>query len=177
MGATTRVEGREVLITLRRQSEFALRHGTGNPGDTATSRTGQERLGVFRSGPLLGVTDSAVPNLPNPMPTDSSHEKIARRAYQMWQAAGCPDGTHDEHWFDAERELARRADGEPRDQNPAVGHEKHPPISPAVAAHQQTIQAEVQKQAARSPQTPATHAPKPKPAPTGKPVWDKPHSA
>ena len=111
------------------------------------------------------------------MPTDSSHEKIARRAYEMWQAAGCPDGTHDEHWFDAERELAR-AHTAPIEKE--RGHPDHEPATPAAdqhAADQQAIQAELQKKSARAPQTPTTHAPKTKPAPPGKPVWDKPHSS
>jgi hypothetical protein len=33
------------------------------------------------------------------------HEKIAERAYQIWQASGRPDGHDQEHWFQAEREL------------------------------------------------------------------------
>ncbi len=33
------------------------------------------------------------------------HEKIAERAYQIWQANGRPDGQDQEHWFQAEREL------------------------------------------------------------------------
>ncbi len=32
-------------------------------------------------------------------------EKIAERAYQIWQANGCPEGRAQEHWFQAEREL------------------------------------------------------------------------
>jgi hypothetical protein len=32
-------------------------------------------------------------------------EKIAERAYQIWQESGCPDGRDREHWFQAEREL------------------------------------------------------------------------
>ena len=35
----------------------------------------------------------------------SSNEKIAERAYQIWQASGRPDGKDQEHWFQAEREL------------------------------------------------------------------------
>jgi hypothetical protein len=33
------------------------------------------------------------------------HEKIAERAYQIWQASGRRDGHDQEHWFQAEREL------------------------------------------------------------------------
>ena len=34
-----------------------------------------------------------------------------------------------------------------------------------------------QRKAAREPQLPTKEAPKPKPPETGKPLWDKPHSA
>jgi len=37
-------------------------------------------------------------------------EKIAHRAYEIWQESGCPEGKHDEHWLQAEREL-RAAQG------------------------------------------------------------------
>jgi hypothetical protein len=30
---------------------------------------------------------------------------IAARAYELWQARGCPEGSPDEDWFQAEREL------------------------------------------------------------------------
>jgi len=33
------------------------------------------------------------------------HEKIAERAYQIWQATGRTDGYDQEHWLQAEREL------------------------------------------------------------------------
>ncbi len=36
------------------------------------------------------------------------HAKIAERAYQIWQAAGCPHGQHEDHWYQAERELRTR---------------------------------------------------------------------
>ena len=32
-------------------------------------------------------------------------EKIAERAYQIWQASGRPNGRANEHWAQAEREL------------------------------------------------------------------------
>ena len=33
-------------------------------------------------------------------------EKIAERAYQIWQESGCPSGQDQDHWFQAERELS-----------------------------------------------------------------------
>jgi hypothetical protein len=35
-------------------------------------------------------------------------EKIAVRAYEIWQASGCQHGKHEEHWYTAERELRAR---------------------------------------------------------------------
>lgn len=34
-----------------------------------------------------------------------THEQIARRAFALWQARGCPDGSETEDWLQAEEEL------------------------------------------------------------------------
>jgi hypothetical protein len=34
-----------------------------------------------------------------------NREQIAALAYALWQARGCPDGTPDEDWFQAEQEI------------------------------------------------------------------------
>jgi len=34
-----------------------------------------------------------------------SHEDISRRAHQIWEKAGRPDGRETEHWLKAEHEL------------------------------------------------------------------------
>ncbi len=34
-----------------------------------------------------------------------NHDEVARRAYDIWQAAGCPQGCDKEHWQQAEAEL------------------------------------------------------------------------
>jgi len=34
-----------------------------------------------------------------------SHESISRRAYQIWEEAGHPHGSHTDHWLQAERDL------------------------------------------------------------------------
>ena len=54
------------------------------------------------------------------IPGPQNREQIAALAYRFWQARGCPEGTADEDWFRAERELARsknldRNDEENRD--------------------------------------------------------------
>jgi hypothetical protein len=50
--------------------------------------------------------ETGKPKAPAP-PAGSAvpHEKIAERAYQIWQASGRADGHDQEHWFQAEREL------------------------------------------------------------------------
>jgi hypothetical protein len=37
------------------------------------------------------------------------HEDIAARAYEHWQARGCPNGSPEEDWFQAAEELRSRA--------------------------------------------------------------------
>lgn len=41
------------------------------------------------------------------------NEQIRQRAHQIWEAAGCPDGQHADHWQQAEQELTQegRLDG------------------------------------------------------------------
>ncbi len=48
-----------------------------------------------------GVTNAQI------VPTDASsiEEEIRRRAYGLWEERGRPDGTPDEDWLRAEREL------------------------------------------------------------------------
>jgi Protein of unknown function (DUF2934) len=43
--------------------------------------------------------------------TDISEDDIRTRAYALWEAAGCPDGSHDEHWLEALRQLTEEAAG------------------------------------------------------------------
>jgi hypothetical protein len=33
-------------------------------------------------------------------------QRVRERAYGIWESQGRPDGRHDEHWQEAERELA-----------------------------------------------------------------------
>lgn len=37
------------------------------------------------------------------------HEEIERRAYSLWEAAGCPQGQDQNYWFKAVSELAADA--------------------------------------------------------------------
>ncbi len=45
---------------------------------------------------------AAPPSTVNAVP----HEKVAERAYDIWQASGRPNGCDWDNWFQAERELS-----------------------------------------------------------------------
>jgi hypothetical protein len=45
-----------------------------------------------------------------------SHDVVARRAYELFQARGGEPGHALEHWLEAERELSRTAPSEAHDQ-------------------------------------------------------------
>ncbi len=53
--------------------------------------------------------------------TDTSSESretmIRRKAYELWEAEGRPDGQHERHWHDAERYYAEPS-VEPAAENP-----------------------------------------------------------
>jgi hypothetical protein len=114
-----------------------------------------------------------------------THEEIAAKAHTLWKDRGCPEGIDNEIWLEAEKQLrageppgresrdafTRRATAEAAAESRDEFH-----LSPA-ASEQQAIRAALQKQDARAPQVPHHTGPKGKPAETGKPLWDKPHSA
>jgi hypothetical protein len=56
----------------------------------------------------------------SPMPPQSSsqtgpgHDKIAMRAYQKWVQRGCPQGSEQQDWLEAEAELRREMGGQVR---------------------------------------------------------------
>lgn len=119
-----------------------------------------------------------------------SHEDVAQRAYKLWQDAGSPDGRDTEMWFEAEHQLtAEQEKGERKNGSPsktaftkrvqgemASESEAEFHISPPMS-EQEEIKAALQKKEARAPKVPHTNAPKVTPPQSGKPVWDKPHSA
>ena len=42
--------------------------------------------------------------------TGPAHEEIAALAYSLWQARGCPEGTPEEDWLNAERTLKPKSE-------------------------------------------------------------------
>jgi hypothetical protein len=47
------------------------------------------------------------------MTTPDSNEKIEKRAHELWEAEGCPEGRELEFWLQAERELAEAPEAVP----------------------------------------------------------------
>ncbi len=43
------------------------------------------------------------------MSEEDRHEKIQRRAYEIWQREGSLEGDHERHWHQAEMEIDREA--------------------------------------------------------------------
>jgi hypothetical protein len=57
-----------------------------------------------------------------------THENIARRAHQIWEETGRPDGNETIHWLQAERELCARHEST-EEVNADRGESVEPPIS------------------------------------------------
>jgi len=51
-----------------------------------------------------GISVSAMEEISQP----ENQEEIASLAYEFWQARGCPEGTSEEDWLRAEREIASK---------------------------------------------------------------------
>jgi len=50
---------------------------------------------------------SGKPRYPIPVSSTVPHEHIAQLAYSLWQQRGCPQGSAEKDWFDAERRLRK----------------------------------------------------------------------
>jgi hypothetical protein len=53
------------------------------------------------SGTQAGKPSMTGPGTQMPIP----HDRIAKRAYEKWCKRGCPHGTHQQDWYEAEQEI------------------------------------------------------------------------
>ncbi len=51
---------------------------------------------------------------PEERPAETPHEQTERLAYHYWEERGRPEGTPNEDWFQAERELERQREAATR---------------------------------------------------------------
>ena len=109
-----------------------------------------------------------------------THDEISLEAQKLWQNRGCPAGCDNEFWLEAERKLMEAPAANTfvarTSAEAASESEVENLLSPA-ESEQMSIQAAVQKENARAPQVPRHTGPKTKPAETGKPLWNRPHSS
>ncbi len=61
--------------------------------------------------------------------TDDLQERIRQRAIQIWEAAGRPDGEHDQHWREAEAQI----ESEDAARTPSATQSKESPVEEATA--------------------------------------------
>jgi hypothetical protein len=60
-------------------------------------RTGTPATAPIATGDIGTIVGS--------LASEPSHDDIARRAYELYEARGCEDGHDEENWLQAEREL------------------------------------------------------------------------
>ena len=60
------------------------------------------------------------------------HERIARKAHELWEAEGRPEGRHRDHW-DAAKEIVALEDSEPSTHLPATTDRESPVEERSVA--------------------------------------------
>jgi len=63
--------------------------------------------------PAHSAPSSGGPKRPEDMAGVPDEDEIRRRAYELWEADGRPDGRDEEYWHRAERELHQRKSGPP----------------------------------------------------------------
>jgi hypothetical protein len=79
--------------------------GARSSGTTPRSRTNQNDFADSARPEVLGEgVNNTTGGAPNTM-------EVAHRAYEIWCSKGCPEGTADEDWWQAERELEIRSSG------------------------------------------------------------------
>ena len=56
------------------------------------------------------MTDGSDPHANPGLDTNVWYDRLARRAYEIWEQAGRPEGRALDHWMQAERELSADQD-------------------------------------------------------------------
>ena len=66
--------------------------------DRARSAAARPKAGKTRAAPRRGAPGR---------PREEMHERIRRRAYELWEIEGRPEGRAHAHWHQAEMEITR----------------------------------------------------------------------
>jgi hypothetical protein len=83
------------------------------------------------------MTRATTPQVAQPAaPTKVPHERIAMRAYEKWLQRGCPHGTDQMDWLEAEAELTAEVHRPGMIANATTGMRPAAPARPASPAPQ-----------------------------------------
>jgi hypothetical protein len=110
------------------------------------------------------------------------HRSIGELAYHLWQARGCPEGSAEQDWLDAEKQLksapraaesraAESRSAEPRTAEPRAGD---PAASAAQRTDEPAANADAQRKAAPAPRTGSAARPRRSKSSPGKPSPEPP---
>ncbi len=80
------------------------------PGSSSRSPAPDIEPGPSGSG-TTPLSDSAIGSTDTHESSALSHEEISAHAYRCWHERGCPEGSAEEDWHRAERELRERRAG------------------------------------------------------------------
>lgn len=95
------------------------------------------------------------------------HRSIGELAYHLWQARGCPEGSAERDWLDAEKQLqSAPRTAEPRTVEPAA--------SPGQRTDEPPPKREAKRKTARAPSTDSAAHPRPRARGRSKSTQGKP---
>jgi hypothetical protein len=80
--------------------------------EKTTTEPGTAKDGKIRAGKAIGTSPmstrtAARKSVATRSRQDSVQERIRRRAYELWESEGRPEGRAHAHWYQAEMEITR----------------------------------------------------------------------
>ncbi len=78
----------------------------------AEAKAGRSTV-VAKTAPARASARPAPRRLAGGRPMDDLERRIQQRAYELWESEGHPQGREQDHWQQAEREIARRGISKP----------------------------------------------------------------
>jgi hypothetical protein len=90
-----------------RQKAASDKPDSGEKKSGGIKKSGQKPMAVPASASASDQAPvrTAEHQVPDPA---SYHEEVSRLAYELWEKRGCPHGSHDEDWLQAEEEIKRK---------------------------------------------------------------------
>jgi uncharacterized protein (TIGR02271 family) len=128
------LEAGRTLVTVKADgrydeaSSILHRHGAYDMHTAASRTTGTAARG--QAAPRDGATGVEA----------ITHEQIAKRAFEIWQQRGCPPGTEQENWLEAERQFATGAATAAPASRTAEGGERIQVREEELQAHKQPVE-------------------------------------